>query len=353
MGPAMEFGMFHEFPALPGRSDADAFQEAMEQVDAAERYGLDAMWLAELHFNPKRSVLSFPLGIAAAIAARTARMKIGIAVQVLPLAHPLRIAEEAATVDQISRGRLIFGVGRSGLPRTYEAYGVPYSESKERFSEALEIIKLAWSKEPRISYQGKFHTITNVAPTPKPYRPEPDIRIAATSPDTFVTNGTLGYPIFVAVRSGTFAELAPDIEVYRKAYKDAGHPGKPQVYLRVPMYVAETDDKARSDCAASVLAFYKAHAQNLIEAARKIGEKAAIERAKGAEALMTMTYDEALGTKLVSGTPAAVIDQLTAIRDALGLDGILAELNCGGAVPHQGVMTALRLMCQEVMPRFH
>ena len=86
----------------------------MEQVDAAERLGLDVMWLAELHFEPRRSVLSAPLSIASAIAARTRRIKIGIAVQVLPLCHPLRLAEEAATVDQLSHGRLIFGVGRSG-----------------------------------------------------------------------------------------------------------------------------------------------------------------------------------------------------------------------------------------------
>jgi alkanesulfonate monooxygenase SsuD/methylene tetrahydromethanopterin reductase-like flavin-dependent oxidoreductase (luciferase family) len=110
----MEFGMFHEFPALPGRSQADAFDEALTQVEAAEQWGLDAMWLAELHGDPQRSVLSDPLGIANAIAVRTRRIKIGIAVQVLPLCHPLRLAEEAATVDQLSRGRLIFGVGRSG-----------------------------------------------------------------------------------------------------------------------------------------------------------------------------------------------------------------------------------------------
>src|SRR6516225_4874188 len=181
----MEFGMFHQFPSLPGRSDADTFAEAFAQIDAAEALGLDVMWLAELHFDPDRSVLAAPLTIASAVAARTRRIGIGIAVQVLPLCHPLRVAEEAATVDQISRGRLIFGVGRSGLPRTYEAYGVPYKESKERFSEALEIIKLAWSPEQRISYQGKFHKIDNVAPTPKPFQKQPDIRIAATSPDTF------------------------------------------------------------------------------------------------------------------------------------------------------------------------
>ena len=114
----MEFGIFHEFPSLAGRSHADAFAQSFELVDGAERWGLDAMWLGELHFDPARSVLSAPLCVASAIAARTQRMKIGLAVQVLPLCHPLRLAEEAATVDQISHGRLIFGVGRSGVART-------------------------------------------------------------------------------------------------------------------------------------------------------------------------------------------------------------------------------------------
>ena len=152
----MEFGMFHEFPSLKGRSDAVAFAEALEQVDTAEECGLDAMWLAELHFAPERSVLSSPLGIAAAMAARTTRMKIGLAVQVLPLAHPLRIAEETATVDQLSRGRLIFGVGRSGVSAPTTLTASPMARAVERFNEALEIIRLAWTKE-RFSYAGKFY----------------------------------------------------------------------------------------------------------------------------------------------------------------------------------------------------
>src|SRR5271155_243382 len=181
----MEFGMFHQFPSLPGRTDAETFAEAFEQIDAAEELGLDVMWLSELHFDPKRSVLSAPLSIASAIAARTRRIKIGIAVQVLPLCHPLRIAEEGATVDQISHGRLIFGVGRSGLPRTYEDYGVSYAESKDRFAETLHVIEQAWSA-PRFSYEGKYHSPDNVAVTPKPYqKPLPPIRVAASSPDTF------------------------------------------------------------------------------------------------------------------------------------------------------------------------
>src|SRR3954463_2325141 len=165
----MEFGMFHEFPSVPGRSETAMFDESIEQIDAAERWGLDAMWLAEIHFAPERTYLSSPLAIASAIAARTQRMKIGLAVQVLPLCHPLRLAEEAATVDQISNGRLIFGVGRSGVARTYEAYGVPYGESRERFTEILDIVQKAWTQET-VSYQGKYHRFEDVTVVPKPYQ---------------------------------------------------------------------------------------------------------------------------------------------------------------------------------------
>ncbi len=165
-------------------------------MDAAERWGLDVMWLAELHTAPERSVLAAPLMIATAIAARTKRMKIGTAVQVLPLCHPLQLAEEAATVDHISHGRLIFGVGRSGFPRTYQAYGVSYAESRERFAEVLEILKRAWTQE-RFSFDGKFYHFDNVCLVPKPYQqPYPEIRVAATSPDTYPATARRAIPIF-------------------------------------------------------------------------------------------------------------------------------------------------------------
>ena len=99
---AFEFGVFHEFQRRPGQSEAKAFTTAFEQVDAAERWGLDAIWLAEIHMAPERSVCAAPLTIASAIAARTKDIKIGLGVQVLPLCQPLRLAEEAATVDHIS-----------------------------------------------------------------------------------------------------------------------------------------------------------------------------------------------------------------------------------------------------------
>ncbi len=348
----MEFGVFHEFQWAKGRTETEAFDLSFEQVDAAEDWGLDVMWLAELHAAPTRSVLSAPLNVATAIATRTSRMKIGTAVQVLPLCHPLRVAEEAATVDQISHGRLIFGIGRSGFPRTYEAYGVPYAESRERFAETLEIIKRSWT-EDSFSYEGRFYSFHNVHLVPKPYqKPFPELRIAVNSPDTFSAVGKLGYPIFVAVRIGTLSELGPNIRAYREAYRAAGHPGEGRVYLRLPLYIADTYQRARDEAEESIMHFYRWLGGQLEASAARPGARAIEQRAERGQRLQTITYEEALRDKVVLGTPRQVTDRLRELSDELGLDGILAEINCGSLIPHEAVMQALRLLCQQVMPAF-
>jgi len=350
---SFEFGMFHEFQCPAGTSEPDAFAESFAQVEAAERWGLDAMWLAEIHVAPERSVCAVPLTIASAIAARTNRIKIGTGVQVLPLCHPLRIGEEAATVDQISHGRLIFGVERSGFPRTYEAYGVPYGESRERFAETLEILKRAWTEDP-FSYSGKFYKFENVRLTPKPYqKPWPEIRIAANSPDTFPAIGTLGHGVFVAVRLGTLSELAPNIRAYRQAYKAAGHPGEGKVFLGAPAYVGETAEQARSEPEDSIMYFYRYLGERLEDSATRAGVRAIEDRAARGRRLQTITYDEARRDKIIVGTPEEVTDRLVQLREELGLDGILAEMNCGTKIPHQRVMKSLQLLCEKVKPAFH
>src|SRR5277367_4179077 len=164
---AMEFGIFHEFLATKSLSQAEAFAQSFAQIEAAESWGLDVVWLAEIHMNPTRSLLSAPLTVASAIAARTSRIKIGTAVQILPLGHPLRLAEETATIDQISGGRLIFGVGRSAFPRAYNAYGISYTESQDRFAEGLDIIKRAWT-EPSCSHHGHYWNFDNFTLVPRP-----------------------------------------------------------------------------------------------------------------------------------------------------------------------------------------
>jgi alkanesulfonate monooxygenase SsuD/methylene tetrahydromethanopterin reductase-like flavin-dependent oxidoreductase (luciferase family) len=348
----MEFGMFHEFPSLPGRTESEAFDEAMEQVDAAERLGLDVMWLAELHFEPRRSVLSAPLSIASAIAARTRRMKIGIAVQVLPLCHPLRLAEEAATVDQLSHGRLIFGVGRSGVAQTYEAYGVSYAESRDRFREILDIVERAWT-EPSFSYEGTYHRFKDVAVVPKPYqKPTPPIRIAASTPDTFPAIGWRGLPIFASVRHTSWAALAEQIRTYHDAWEAAGHPGKGQVFVSAPTYLAETDAAALAEPRHSIMHFYHEQANLLEGAARLVDPETAARRMRRVEQLRRVDYDEAVRTKALVGSPEVIAEKLRALQTEIGLSGILAELNCGGLIPHQQVIKAMQLLCEAVKPCF-
>ncbi len=350
---AFEFGMFHEFQRSGGVTDEQAFATSFEQVDAAERWGLDAMWLAEIHLAPERSVLSAPLTLAAAIAARTKRMKIGTAVQVLPLCHPLRLAEEVATVDQISHGRLIFGVGRSGFPRTYEAYGVPYGESRDRFAETLEILKLAWTQES-FSYKGTYHSFDNVKVTPRPYqKPWPEIRVAANSADTFPAIAKAGHAVFVAVRLGTLEELEPNITAYRQAWKEAGHPGEGKVFLRAPVYVADTDQKAIEEPEDSIMYFYRYLGERLEDSATRAGVRQAEDRAARGRRLQTITYEDALREKIIVGSPEKVTDRLMGLKERLGLDGILAEMNCGTKIPHPQVMRSLQLLCEKVSPRFN
>jgi alkanesulfonate monooxygenase SsuD/methylene tetrahydromethanopterin reductase-like flavin-dependent oxidoreductase (luciferase family) len=349
----MEFGSFMEFPPVASGDESAAFEQALAEIEEAERVGLDAIWLAELHGAPERSVMSSPMMVASAIAARTSTIKIGIAVQVLPLSHPLRLAEEAATVDQISHGRLIYGIGRSGVVRTYEDYGLDYGESRERFAETLEILKKAWTEE-RFSHEGKYFRFENVAVTPKPYqKPWPELRMAAATPDTFPRIGRMGLPIFVAVRQGPFVQLAERIKSYREAYREAGHPGEGKVFLRVPAHVAETRERARAEARDSIMSFFAYQAELGRDSARRAGGELAVQRLRQVERLESLTYDEALATQILVDDPEGFTSRLHEVQEEIGLDGILAELNCGGKIPQPRVLNSLRLMCQEVKPRFH
>src|SRR5713226_6649065 len=221
----MEFGLFAE-QTRRGASQDDAFREMFALVDAAEAWGLDVFWLAEMLINPARSVLSAPLLVASWIAARTRRLRVGTAVQLLPLNHPLRVAGEVTTLDHLSQGRFDFGIGRSGSPRAYDALGVPYAESQERFFEALEIMLEAWKGEP-FGYDGKFYRFEKATVGPRPYqRPHPPLRMAANSQETFPIVGRLGLSLFVGLRDLSIPELRLNLVTYRQAWHDAGHPGQ-------------------------------------------------------------------------------------------------------------------------------
>jgi len=327
----MEFGIFHEFLTTRAGSQQEAFRNSFAQIAAAEEWGLDVVWLAEIHMNPTRSLLSAPLTVASAIVARTSRIKIGTAVQILPLGHPLRLAEETATIDQISGGRLVFGVGRSAFPRAYNAYGISYEESPQRFAESLDIIKKAWSEET-CSYKGRWHSFENFTLVPRPVQqPHPEIRIAASQHDTYAAIGALGYPLFSAVRASPLSELAHHTAAYREAWAEAGHAGAARTYLQVPIYVAETREAALADAEAGMMRF-STYRPDLIRG--------------------PMTYETVLREKGIAGTPEMVTARLKELRDAAHLAGVSAEINPGSMLSHDQVMRSLKLYIQDVMPHF-
>src|SRR6202042_2486758 len=172
-----------------------------------------------------------------------------------------------------------------GNPRGYAAYGVPYSESRERFFETLEILKKAWT-ETTFSYDGKYHSFNEARAVPRPYQqPHPEIRIAGASEDTFPVLGALGYPLFVAVRSGSLSGLAPDLKAYRDAYTAAGHPGRGEVYLRLSLHLADTDAQALEEAEPSIMQGYKSLTTRL-EGSPNSRRRAELETVR------TITYDE-------------------------------------------------------------
>src|SRR5215469_12055420 len=325
--PHMEFGIFHEFWSTKASSQAEAFADSFAEIEAAEDWGLDALWLAEIHMNPTRSLMSAPLTVASAVAARTRRIKIGTAVQILPLGHPLRLAEETATIDQISNGRLIFGVGRSAFPRAYNSYGISYEESPQRFAESLEIIKKAWTKEDA-SYQGRWHSFENFTLVPRPVQqPHPEIRIAASQHETYATIGELGYPLFSAVRASPLTELAYHTAAYRDAWAEAGHTGTSHAYLQVPIYVAATREAALANAEAGMMRF-STYRPDLIRG--------------------PMNYETVRREKGIVGTPEMVTARLIELRNAAQLSGFSAEINPGSMLSHEQVIGSLRLYIQEV-----
>ena len=347
----MHFGIFIE-EMRQGVSQPAAFRDAFELAQRAEAWGADCVWLGEIHFTPNRSVISASLQVASSIATRTRRLRVGTAVQVLPLNHPLRVAEEVATVDHISEGRFEFGIGRSGVVRSYDTYGVSYGESQARFREALEIIRQAWKGDP-CSYEGEFYRFREATVTPRPYQvPHPPIRMAATSEETFPAAGRLGLPIFIGLRREEIPDLQGYLARYRQAWRDASHPGDPSVYLRIPVYCSTTEEGAVEEPRASLTSFFGRQTELARSAVGRAGAGPAEQRQAQVERMAGLSYDDILARKVAAGTAARVIDRLRRLREELGLDGIVAELNPGGLIPAELETRSLQILTHEVMPAF-
>ncbi len=341
----MQFGYFTEFDVRPDISQAEVFEATLKEIDAAEGLGMDSVWLAEDHFNLENSPLASPFVIAGAVAARTTSVRIGIGVAVLPLHNPLDIAAESLTMDILSRGRFDLGIGRGPLLNAYKGYNISYDESRDRVLEGLEVIKKAWT-EGTFCHEGRFWTFNDVSLVPRPYQvPHPPVWVAAGSEDTYGAFGKLGYPILVLSASG-IDRLEEYIKSFRKAWQEAGHPGTGAVMLRIPAYVAETSERARSEPEAST--------RHKLDITSKlaVAHGANRERAELNRNLASVPYEDVLSQRVIYGTPDYVVERVQEYKDRLGISGLLLELNFGGRIPSEQVINSIRLLTAKVMPRF-
>src|ERR1700739_4017403 len=147
----MKFGLHYQ--SYSGSQPVRWYRETLEQAGYAEALGFESVWPVEQHFISDLSIFSAPMLFLAAVAERTKTLRLGIAIILLPLSHPIRVAEDIATLDVLSNGRVEFGIGRGSLPEHFTGFGIAQSENRDRFLEALDLIRQAWTRE-RISYQG-------------------------------------------------------------------------------------------------------------------------------------------------------------------------------------------------------
>src|SRR5499427_5221679 len=247
----MRFGFFDQLPCASGFTEHQRYRDFLAQIELGDTLGFDTAWLGEIHFSRSFSILADPLMVLAAAAQRTDRIRLGTAVTLLPLHNPIKIAEEAATADMLSDGRLEFGVGR-GVAYQYPAYGIPLEESRERFEEALDFIVQAWTNEP-LFFEGKYFRARDLSVVPKPLQsPHPPVRVAANSPDTFPFSGRRKLPIFASPLINPPDKLKEGLGVYRDTLP-SGTRG--DTALAFPVHVAASRAQARQDCEAGLLRF--------------------------------------------------------------------------------------------------
>ncbi|HSQ14181.1 MAG TPA: LLM class flavin-dependent oxidoreductase, partial [Candidatus Deferrimicrobium sp.] len=162
----MKFSLFTEIQCPQGSSPAARLEEFLDQAELADRLGFATYWVAEIHCQPRFSLLSAPYVVLGAAAQRTKRLRLGVAVNTLPVHHPVQLAEEAAMLDLVSGGRMDFAAG-GGHPhsRAYECFGADHKSTHDIMAEGLQIIRKAWSEET-LTFAGKFFQIPEIIVNP-------------------------------------------------------------------------------------------------------------------------------------------------------------------------------------------
>lgn len=346
----MKFATFALSDNVAGRPPREVLDTTVRQAVLAEELGFDAVWLAEHHFSdygvtPSTAVL------AGAIAARTERIRIGTGVLVLPFHDPVAVAEQWAMVDQLSGGRLDFGVGRGYQPGEFAGYGIPMGEARERFTEALAIIEGLWANDT-FSYQGKYRSIENVQLNPPPLqRPTPPIWMAAVSRESFENAARAGRPVMSAPSIALDA-AASCFDLYRKTIEEAGGSTEGASYpIQRHVHIGLDDETAAATIEGPYMRFLNRNAELMLagkdqaDDSYKMYQRAAENKAK-------VEYSEiAASPAFLVGSADTVVHRIKSIREAIGLNYLLGCFQFGGLDPELAEQ-AMHRFAADVIPEF-
>lgn len=334
----MRFGLHYlptYLPALDG-SVGDYFQHVFEQVEFAEKLGYDDIWITEHHFDEFGGTVPDPAAFLSALAMRTKRIHLGIAIVVLALHEPVRVAEAYAMVDNLSDGRLEFGVGRGSNPREFNHYAISYDESAPRLKEAMEVVQRAWSQET-LEHSGKHYRYSGMRVLPKPVqRPHPPVWVAASrSDDTYRWAGEKGFNLMVLPNAAEPAALKQAVGTYQLALEASGHPAITERLGKFLLYCAESDAKAKEE------------AQRYMDNYWKVADTA---NPTGPGRTGDRNFDAQLakGT-IIAGDPARCLDMIQFWIETLGMTALSGSFHFGG-MPQELALKNIRLFSEKVMP---
>jgi luciferase family oxidoreductase group 1 len=216
----MDFGLFFLMQRDEAWSERAVYDSTLTQMLAAEPLGYHSVWFAEHHFNDY-GLCPAPPVLASFVAARTTTLRLGMGVSLLPLHHPVDLAEQLAVLDVVSNGRLDVGVGRGGTLQDYETFRSDRSESRQRVEEGIALMQRCWTGTP-FDFQGRFHSADRLHVRPAPIQqPHPPLFVATNSEDSVYSAARLGLPtlssFFVPM-----ADLQKRHHVYRDTAREAG-----------------------------------------------------------------------------------------------------------------------------------
>ena len=333
----MKFGIYSSIADPPRGERLDQrIDEVVAEAKLAEAVGFDYCFFGE-HHQDKDGFLPSPLIVATAVAAQTTTLTVGTSVILLPLHNPVHLAEDVITLDLVSKGRIILGVGLGYQEADFRAFEVPVRQRVGRFEEGVEIIRHCWSGEP-FSFHGEFHRLENLHIRPSPFQqPAPPLWIGASTPPGARRAGRMADG-FVAGPSTDLGSTIELVDAYREAAVNAGR--EPMVALMRDAWVAETRAEAEAVYGPEVMTAYRYYWRNGLAEFRSIGSEDEI------------TLDNLGPERLILGDPEKCVADFQRWSEAVGTDYFLLRLRHAhsGGPPHEKIMAAIRLFGEEVIP---